>query len=268
MMPEPRALDTLQTPSLVLHRKNVPAPGKPRLIFINSLGCDLRIWAAVTKELSGHFDITVYDKRGHGLSDIGTPPYTLEDHAGDLLALIAEGGAPAFVCGLSIGGMIAIAAALERPDLVSGLVLCDTAARIGSAARYSARAADIRSGGMEAFADTQMTHWFSARFRQARPDVVGVMRNMLVRQPVTGYLGSVATLKDADLSDRIGAIATPTLCLVGSEDASTPPAAVAALAAGIPNAQFAVIDGAGHLPCIEAPGEFSRLVSRFIGKLT
>ncbi|MEL6800511.1 MAG: 3-oxoadipate enol-lactonase [Pseudomonadota bacterium] len=225
----------------------------PRLIFVNSLGCDLRIWSGVAQALNGAADMLLYDKRGHGLSDTGSPPYTMRDHAADLIALIESGTGPAHICGLSIGGMIAMVAALERPDLIRSLILCATAARIGTAARYAARETAIHAGGMDAFADQQMDRWFSAVFRRARPEAVEVMRAMLVRQPVEGYLGSVAALRDTDLSAEVGAISVPTFCIVGREDASTPPETLRALADAIPGARYTEIAGAGHLPPIEAP---------------
>ncbi|WP_308916621.1 3-oxoadipate enol-lactonase [Jannaschia sp. LMIT008] len=250
----------------VLHVRHMAAgrPGAPLLILVHSLGCDARIWDDVAARLRGQADLILYDLRGHGLSESGTPPYAMADHAADLLSLIEAEERPAHVCGLSIGGMVAMRAALDQPDRIAGLILCDTAARIGSAARYAARADAIRAGGMAAIADEQMERWFTPRFRAARPEVVRLMRLMLLRQPVDGYLGSVAALRDTDLEGEVGSIAVPTLCLVGAEDASTPPAAVRALTTAIPGAAHAEIPGAGHLPCLEAPERMAGEISRFL----
>lgn len=246
--------------ALHVHRVAASVADAPTLVLVNSLGCDLRIWSGVTAQLVGRAEIVCYDKRGHGLSEIGATPYAMRDHADDLVAIIEATGARAHVCGLSIGGMIAMLAALERPELIAGLILCDTAARIGSAERYAEREATIRAGGMEGFAEAQMERWFSPRFREAHSGAVRAMRAMLVRQPVEGYLGSVAALRDTDLRDRVGALRVPTLCLVGAEDASTPPAMVRALADAIPDARYAEIENAGHLPPVEAPGAVARAI--------
>ena len=253
--------ESFAAPGAVLHVRRIPGPETaPRLVLVNSLGCDLRIWTDVAARLVGTARVTLYDLRGHGLSEAGAPPYDLADHAADLVALLEAEG-PAHLCGLSIGGLIAMRVALDRPDRVAGLILADTAARIGTAARYAEREVAIRAGGLAAFADAQMERWFSPDFRAARPDAVRIMRAMLVRQPTEGYLGSVAALRDADLTDEAGGIGVPTLCLAGSEDASTPPEAVRALAAAIPGARYAEVAGAGHLPCIEAPQAMADLIA-------
>ncbi|PLU30471.1 3-oxoadipate enol-lactonase, partial [Sinorhizobium medicae] len=78
---------------------------KPVLVFINSLGTDFRIWRDLVLRLSGDFAIVLYDKRGHGLSDIGQVPYSIEDHATDLAGLLDRLAVKgAIVCGLSVGG--------------------------------------------------------------------------------------------------------------------------------------------------------------------
>ncbi|WP_226781418.1 3-oxoadipate enol-lactonase [Oceaniglobus trochenteri] len=242
-------------------------PGRaPTLVFINSLGCDLRIWNRVVPALRPHLNVIRYDKRGHGLSGSGTGECRIATHAADLVALIAEfAEGPVFLCGLSIGGLVAMETALGQPELVRGLILCDTAARIGTSARYQDRTNRIRKGGIGAIADEQMERWFSPAFRENHPGEVEIMRNMLVRQSDEGYLGSVAALREADLTQRIGQISAPTLCLVGEHDASTPPAVVRALADGIPGARFAAIPAAGHLPCIEAPEALADHILGFSG---
>lgn len=251
----------------VLHLRlwRSPAAGAPTVMLVNSLGCDLRIWSEVAQLLVPHMHVVTYDKRGHGLSQVGADPHSIARHGADLVELIQMvAGGPAFVCGLSIGGLVAMDAALERPDLVRGLILCATEARIGSRERYQDRIDRIRAKGMAPILDEQMARWFSAAYQRSQPGEVAVMRNMLERQPLDGYLSSVQAIRDADYRDRLGQIAGPVLCLAGEEDGSTPPDRVAALARDIPGAAFAQIEGAGHLPCIEAPGAMARHISRFV----
>ena len=240
-------------------------PGAPLVLMIHSLGCDHRVWDAVADRLPAR--VASYDIRGHGLSS-ATPGATLGRHAADALALIdALGADRAVLCGLSIGGQIALEATLARPDRVAGLVLADTAARIGSPERYGERAARVRRGGIAAIAEEQIERWFAPGFPEREPGLVAVMRAMLERQPPEGYLAAVEVLRDTDLGERPRAVGCPTLCLVGSEDRSTPPAQVAALAALIPGAELAVIEGAGHLPPVEAPGETAAAVARLLRRI-
>jgi 3-oxoadipate enol-lactonase len=242
-----------------------PADGHA-LALVNALGCDLRIWDDVAPRLTGRTRLLRYDKRGHGLSDLGADgDGSIERHALDLAVLLQRRMTrPAVICGLSIGGLVAMALALTRPDLVCGLILCDTAPRIGTAARYAERAARIAEGGIEAIADAQMARWFSDEFRREKPGLVAVMRTMLARQDQRGYLASVAGLREADFSDRLGELDRPVLCLTGAEDASTPPAALRALADALADARYREIARAGHMPCIEQPERMAEAVLEFL----
>lgn len=114
---------------VILHHQLIGGPaGRPVLVFINALGTDFRIWRDVIVRLAGDFPIITYDKRGHGLSDLGQIPYSLDDHVLDLAALLDRLNVKdAVICGLSAGGMIAQALEAKRPDLVKALVLCGTA---------------------------------------------------------------------------------------------------------------------------------------------
>jgi len=109
-----------------------------------------------------------------------------------------------------------------------------------------------------------MERWLSAGFRSGWPEETAGWRNMLVRTPAAGYLGTCAALRDTDLGAEATRIAVPTLCIVGSEDGATPPDLVRATADMIPAARFEVIDGAGHLPCIEQPGTMAGLITSFL----
>ncbi|MGF1611336.1 MAG: 3-oxoadipate enol-lactonase [Kiloniellales bacterium] len=249
---------------VVLHYRVEGPEAAPALVFANSLGTDFRIWDALLDHLGGRFRAIRYDKRGQGLSDCAAAPYSIADHVGDLAGLLNHLGVErAVVVGLSIGGMIAQGLAAARPDLVRALVLCDTGHRIGSPSLWEDRIAAIRAGGIEALAGPILERWFSARFRAERPDELAGWRNMLVRTPREGYLGCCAAIRDADLTGAARGLAVPVLCLCGSEDGATPPDLVRALAALIPGARFALIEGAAHLPCIEAPAALAGLIMDF-----
>ncbi|WP_027998368.1 3-oxoadipate enol-lactonase [Sinorhizobium arboris] len=237
---------------------------KPALVFINSLGTDFRIWRDIVLRLAGDFAIILYDKRGHGLSDIGQVPYSIEDHATDLAGLLDRLSVKqAFVCGLSVGGLIAQSLYVRRPDLVRALVLCDTAHKIGAAEFWDARIAAIEAHGIEAIADGVLERWFTPAFRRPENLAFSGYRNMLVRQPVPGYVGTCAAIRDADFTEAAGRIAVPVLCVVGDQDGSTPPDLVRSTAELIPGARFEVIRRAGHIPCVEQPEALTSVLRRF-----
>ncbi len=238
---------------------------RPVVVFSNSLGTDFRIWSEVIGQLNGEYSILVYDKRGHGLSDLAQPPYKMDDHIGDLVGLLEhlEIG-KSVICGLSVGGMIAQGLFARRPDLVRALILCDTAHRIGTLEMWQERISAIHEDGLEAMAEAILERWFTAAFRAAEDGALNIYKNMLIRTPVEGYLGVCAALRDTDFSEQAAKINVPTLCIVGDEDGATPPQLVKELAGIVPGAQYKVIANAGHLPCIEQPWAFSTIIREFM----
>ena len=118
---------------IVLHHQVVGPTDGPALVFINSLGSDFRIWQEVVPAFADRFRVVLYDKRGHGLSDAPPAPYTIDEHADDLLGLLDHLGIERFsLVGLSVGGMIAQRMAVRAPERVQALTLCCTAAKIGT----------------------------------------------------------------------------------------------------------------------------------------
>lgn len=235
----------------------------PVVVFSNSLGTDLRVWDPLLSLLPASWRIFRYDTAGHGLSD-DPGPMAIERHAEDLAALLDACGIEraAFV-GLSVGGLIGQALVEARPDLVSALVLCSTAARIGTDKSWNERIAAVREAGLKAIADSVMQRWFSKAFMTGRPEDLALWRAMLVRTSADAYCALCAAIRDADLTASAPAIAVPTLCIVGTEDGATPPALVRETAGLIPGARYEEIAGVGHLPCVEAPERLARLLTGF-----
>lgn len=239
----------------------------PALVFINSLGTDLRIWDAVAAHFAERWRIVRYDQRGHGLSDAPPAPYTIAQLVGDLSELLDHLQLrEAVLCGVSVGGMIAQGLAAARPERVRALVLCDTAARIGPAAMWDQRIEAIERDGLEPQADAIMERWFAPAFRRGQADQVAGWRNLLLRTPVAGYVGTCAAIRDGDLSAAAAAITVPTLVCCGAQDGATPPALVRSLAESIPASRFRLIDEAGHLPCVDQPAALAAQMSAFFEK--
>lgn len=250
---------------VLVHYRLAGPVDAPVIVFANSLGTDLRIWNDVVSALGDSFRVLTYDKRGHGLSDSPEGDYSLDDHVADLVGLFdALGFDRVAICGVSIGGLIAQAAALAHPERVAALVLCDTAAKFGDAAAWDGRTAAIRQGGMAAIADGVMERWFSPGFFAQRPDDLAGWRNLFLRTDPAGYVATCATLRTADLSSVAGGISCPVQVVVGADDRSTPVDVVRGLAEAIPGARFEVIQGAGHIPSIEQPTRLAALIKSFL----
>ena len=167
--------------------------------------------------------------------------------------LDAIGVKSATIVGLSIGGLIAQGLAAARPELVRGVVLMDTAHKIGTNEMWNGRIDAVVKGGIEAIANGVMERWFSPSFRATRTAELAGWRNMLVRTTVDGYAGSSAAIRDCDYEKEARALRVPVLGIGGSLDGATPPDLVKGTVAIIPNARFVLVEGAGHLPNIEMP---------------
>ncbi len=234
------------------------------LVFINSLGCDFRIWDNVLPPLADHFRLIRYDKRGHGLSDTPPGPYSIRDHTLDLTGLLTHLHLEtAIIVGLSVGGMIAMDYTVQYAERVRALVLCDTLPKIGASELWSERIQALRENGLGPMAEKLMGRWFTSTFAAQRPADYGGYGNMLSRMPLEGYIATCAALRDADLRDSVKAITAPTLVLCGAADVSTPVSAAREFAETLPNARYATIEEAAHLSCIEQPKAVAAAMERF-----
>lgn len=234
---------------------------KPLIVFSNSLATDFRIWQDCADNLSADYSILRYDKRGHGLSGMGTPPYKIDDHVNDIASLMDHlDVSNAVVVGLSVGGLIAQGLYHARPDLVKGLILCDTAAKIGNADMWNDRINIARENGMAALVDANMQRWFSPAFhRDHATDLRGFVA-MFTRTPVDGYIGTGMAIRDADFREQAPNISVPTICVVGDQDGATPPDLVRGTANMIPGAKFELVKNAGHIPCAEQPDAIIKVI--------
>jgi 3-oxoadipate enol-lactonase len=250
---------------IVIHFRTSGDASRPALVFSNSLGTDLRIWDRVASAFVEDFFVVCYDKRGHGLSTAPPPPYTIADHFDDLVNLMdALSITDAVICGDSVGGLIAQGVAARDTERVRALVLCDTAAKIGDTETWNPRIQAVEQGGIEAVADATMERWFTREFRSSQVAELTGWRNMLVRTPLAGYLGTMMAIRDADQTDDTDGLSIPALVVVGNEDDSTPPHVVKALSDLLDESEFHVIDDAGHLPCIEQPEVLVDLMRAFL----
>jgi len=249
-----------------LHVADQTASGRPTVVYVNSLGSDLRIWDGVVEKLaSAGYGALRYDLRGHGLSDLGNPPRLIDDHVADLAAVMDQFGVErAILCGVSVGGQIALGLSHRHPDKVASLVLCCTGARIGDDASWNARIASVESGGLAGIAEAVLQRWFSPTAYKEGGPTLALCRNMLTRTLSAGYAATCVALRDSDLTEAARTVNAPALCIAGEFDGSTPPALVRALAALTPGARYHEIADCGHLPCLQRPAELAELVLAFV----
>ncbi len=245
-------------------RVDGPETGRP-LVLIHALGLQLDIWDGLVARLPRH-RILRFDLRGHGASDTPAPPYAMGALIRDAERLIEHFAmTEAVVLGLSIGGLVAQGLAVKRPDLLRGLVLSNTAARIGLAAQWQERIALVREGGLVAIADATLERWLG-RGWQENP-AMPALRDMFLAGSAEGWIGCAAAIAGTDFYETTAMLQLPTLALAGANDGSTPPDLVRETAELIPGAQFRLIRGAGHIPMLEKPEDYAAAVQAFLARI-
>jgi 3-oxoadipate enol-lactonase len=256
-------MDTLNVGDAVLHiRAEGPEDAAP-VVFANSLGTDFRLWDQVIARLPPGLRLIRFDKRGHGLSTCPPAPYAMGRLISDAEAVCDHFGVRDCVfVGLSIGGMIAQGLAAKRMDLVSAMVLSNTGAKIATRDIWAERIAAVQADGMAAVVDATMQRWFSAPFHDTAE--FHAWRNMFLRTPVEGWTGCAAAIAGTDFQASTSGLRLPTLAIAGAHDTSTPPDLVFETADLVPGAQKALIQRAGHLPCVEQPEEYADLLRDFL----
>ncbi|MGI9389455.1 MAG: 3-oxoadipate enol-lactonase [Boseongicola sp.] len=251
---------------LNVHYRDDGNPKGAPIVFSNSLGTDLRLWDKVVDRLPSNLRIIRYDKRGHGLTEALPPPYAMSSLISDAEALLDHLNIRDCVfVGLSVGGLIAQGLAAKRLDQVRAMVISNTGAKIGTVEMWQDRVAAIETGGIEALADPIMERWFSNTFRQTHEMVA--WRNMLTRQPPEGYIGCSFAIAATDFRSATAELTLPTLAIAGSEDGATPPDLVRETADLIKGSRFHLIRGSGHLPCVENPDEYTRVLVEFLQEI-
>ncbi len=256
-------MNILDLGDIHMHWREDGDPAGPPVVFANALGTDFRLWDGIVPLLPKALRLIRYDMRGHGLSSCPPGSYAMGALVRDAERMLeAVGVRDCVFVGLSLGGMIAQGLAVKRLDLVRAMVLSNTAAKIATPGVWAERIAAVRAGGIEAVADATMQRWFSKPFRET-PQMQG-WRNMLVRQPVVGYLGAMTAISGTDLYTPTSGLSLPTLAIAGAEDGSTPPDLVRETAELIKGARFELIRGAGHLPPVEKPAEYAGLLGGFL----
>jgi 3-oxoadipate enol-lactonase len=236
----------------------------PLLVLSNSLGTTLDMWAPQMPALLRQFRVLRHDARGHGRSEVTPGPYTIAQLGGDVLALMDHLGiARAHFCGLSMGGMIGMWLGAHHAGRLDRLVLCNTAAKIGSPDTWNPRIAKVEAEGMASIVDLVLERWFTAGFRQRAPQQVAVVRDMLLNTAPAGYSANCAAVRDMDQRDEIASIEVPTLVIAGAHDGSTPAADGRAVADAIPGARYVELDAA-HLSNWEQSEQFTQALLGFL----
>ncbi|HEY3605465.1 MAG TPA: 3-oxoadipate enol-lactonase [Sporichthyaceae bacterium] len=227
----------------------------PTVVLSNSVGSTRGMWdPQVPALVAAGYRVIRYDARGHGASPVPPGPYSMDDLADDLAALLDTTGTEcAHVVGLSLGGMTAMRLTARHPDRVASLAVLCTSALLGPPQFWLDRAAAVRAAGTGSIAEAIVGRWFTERTRRADPPTVAAAVAMVSSVPAEGYAGCCEAIAAMDLRADLPGIAVPTLALAGAEDPATPPEHLEYIAKSIPGAALVVVPEAAHLANLERP---------------
>lgn len=236
----------------------------PVVVFSNSLGTNHRMWKPQIDAFTAHFRVLRYDTRGHGESSVTPGPYSNDQLSRDVVALLdALHIDRADFCGLSMGGMTGMFLGAHAPERLRKIVLCNTAAKIGTAETWNARIETVRKTGMKSVAASVLERWLTPGYRASHPTETKTVLEMLEQANPEGYAACCASVRDTDERQSLGHVKVPTLVVAGTHDPSIPLADARYLAGHITSARFAELDAA-HLSNLEAKEEFNRVVLEFL----
>jgi 3-oxoadipate enol-lactonase len=241
------------------------------LLFIHGWPHNRTLWAAQLSGLPTRARCLAADLRGFGDSSVAAP-FTVDQYADDLAALLAMLGIDrAVVCGLSLGGYVALAMLRRHRALLRGLILTSTRATPDSAEGREKRARLIEfveENGVEALAGMQLREMVGETTFTSRPDVLEAFRQLMATSPDEGVIGGLRAMAGRhDSSDLLGGIDFPTLVVSGAEDTMTPPEEMRALADAIPRCRLEVIESGGHVCSYERPAAFNHVIAEFLATL-
>ena len=237
----------------------------PALVFSNSLGTDHRLWDRQVPAVEARLRVVRYEACGHGVSDLPRGPVTIERLSQDLIALLDHLGIErAVVCGCSLGGVIALWLAVNRPERLTGVVLANTGAKVGTNESWNARIAAVRAGGTAAVRDRVVRRFLTPEFRARDPETTTMIAGMLDATNAEGYIAACEALRASDLRSDARRVRVPVL-IVGSErDQSTPPELSRDLHASIEGSELVMIADAAHLSNVEQPEAFNASLLMFL----
>ena len=241
----------------------------PVIIFIHGFPLNKSMWNIQVEALKENYRVIAYDIRGHGNSDAGIDEFSIELFVIDLLRLMEKLKIEkSILCGLSLGGYIALNAVLKHPDRFDGLILNDTQCIADTPEIKENRCnaiISIKEKGVEQYADEIIKKLFAQETFTKNKNVVDAVKEMIIstqKQSLCNTLHALAERKET--CDQLPEINIPVLIMVGKEDKITPIAAAQQMHEKILNSKLEIIQQAGHLSNLENPTAFNTHLVNFL----
>jgi len=256
-------------------RINYQERGLPQglsIVFIHGFPFNNTMWAHQMMALPQEYRAISFDVRGHGESDIADGQYSIELFTDDLISLLDHLGIrQAVLCGLSMGGYIALRAAERHPDRIQALVLCDTRSEPDSNEARVKRASQIKavkSQGVKPFAESFVKAVFAQETFKQNPELVASIQSVIESTSPLSICGTLLALAArTDTTQALAGIKVPTLILVGEHDALTPPSASQSMHSHIKGSEIHIVPKAAHMSNMENPTYFNDKLLAFLKKI-
>ncbi len=241
----------------------------PVIIFLHGFPLNKSMWDNQVEKLKDNYRVIAYDIRGHGDTDLGAIDFSIDLFAQDLMCFMdALKIEKTMLCGLSMGGYIALNAIENHPNRFSALILSDTNCTADSSEAKENRMKTIvgvKENGVEKLADGLIPKLFAPQSFKTNSEEIAAVKEMIMKtskQSLYNSLHAMANRKET--CSKLPKIKVPVLILVGKEDKITPPEAAKAMHEKIKNSALHIISNAGHLSNMENPVEFNSQLKKFI----
>ncbi|RPI05323.1 MAG: alpha/beta fold hydrolase [Ignavibacteriae bacterium] len=263
-------MKTLLNDSTINYHEHGMPQGLP-VVFIHGFPFSSEMWVPQINVMPNNIHAIAYDVRGHGASDTGDGQYTLEIFVDDLIALLDHLSIEkAFLCGLSMGGYIALRTYERHPERVRGLILCDTKCEPDTDSvkiKRSATIKSIKSTGVPAFAEEFVKSVFWEKTIERNPNVITFIKQIIGANSPRGICGTLLALASrTDTTPALSSIHVPTCIMVGEHDTVTPPSDAERMHAAIPGSELHILPHAAHMSNLENAEEFNEFLTVFLRK--
>ena len=242
--------------------------GRP-VVLIHGYPFNRSLWNEQVAALSNSYRIITPDLRGFGESDSSPGPATMNRMAQDVAQLLDHLEITrAVICGLSMGGYVALAFYKQFPSRVRALILADTRAQSDTEEGKQTRAQQAEkalSEGMAGIADAMLPKLLTPETVSKRPEIVKRVRDMMLKTKPEGAASALLGMAEReDLTELLPRITSPTLIMVGADDAITPVADSEKMHKAIANSRLVVLENAAHVSNLERTKEFNEALINFL----
>jgi 3-oxoadipate enol-lactonase len=241
------------------------------VIFIHGFPFSHEMWEPQMNIMPNHIHAIAYDVRGHGVSDVGDGQFTIEIFVDDLIALLDHLFIEkAVLCGLSMGGYIALRAFERHPNRVRGLILCDTKSEPDTNTAKIKRTdtlKEVKAAGVQTFAENFVKAIFWEKTFERNPSAIAFIKKIICANSQRGICGTLLALAArTDTTPALSSITIPTCIIVGEHDKLTPLSDAQMMHSMIEGSELHILPNAAHMSNLENVQEFNERLITFLKK--